>query len=102
MIGERSDKMVNAIDVDNTIVGTNSNLSSEFQMSDSNLRWFKNIILAKRTSKEKFELDKRDPHTNIKKKLLKQLPNLKIIKDLIYLVDKDKFKNKRYRYPMPQ
>ena len=58
MIGERSDILVNAIDVDNIIVGTNSNLSSEFQMSDPNLRWLKNIILAKKTSKEKFELDK--------------------------------------------
>ena len=28
--------------------------------------------------------------------------NLKIIKDLIYLVDEDKFKNKRYRYLMPR
>ena len=60
-------------------------------MSDPNLRWLKNIILAKRTNKERFEFDKRDPNTNIKKKLLKQLPNLKLIKDLIYLVDEDKF-----------
>ena len=62
----------------------------------------KNIILAKRTNNERFKLDKNDPNTNIKKKLLKQLPSLKIIKDLIYLVDEDKFKNKRYRYLMPR
>ena len=31
---------------------------------------------------------------------MKLLPSLKIIKDLIYLVDEDKFKNKRYRYLM--
>ena len=71
-------------------------------MSDPNLRWLKIIILAKKTSKEKFELDKRDPNTNIKKKLRKHMPSLKIIKDLIYLVDEDKFKNKRYRYLMPR
>ena len=37
-----------------------------------------------------------------KKKLSKQLLNLKIIKGLIYLVDEEKFKNKRYRYLMPR
>ena len=34
----------------------------------------------------------------MQKKLLKHLPNLKIVKNLIYLVDDDKFKNKRQRY----
>ena len=62
----------------------------------------KDIITSKRTNKERFEIDKKDPNTNIKRKLLKQLPNLQIIKDLIYLVDEDKFKNKRYRYLMPR
>ena len=35
-----------------------ANLTSEFQVSDPNLRWLKNIILSKRTNKEKYELDK--------------------------------------------
>ena len=54
LIGERPDDdsltsmMVNAIDVDNIIVGTNSSLTSEFQMSDPNLRWLKNIPHAKK------------------------------------------------------
>ena len=92
-----STMMVNSIGVNNNIIGTNSSLTSEFQVPDPNLRWLKNIITSKRTNKERFELDKKDPNTNIKKKLLKQLPNFQIIKDLIYLVDEDKFKNKRSR-----
>ena len=32
----------------------------------------------------------------------KQLPNLKIIKNLMYLVDEDKFGNKRNRYVIPR
>ena len=71
-------------------------------MVDPNLRWLKKIIKSKRTNEERFELDKQDPNTNIKRKLLKQLPNNQIIKDLIYLVDEDKFKNKRSRYLMPR
>ena len=47
-------------------------------------------------------MDKKDPNSNVKRKLLKQLPNLQIIKNLIYLVDEDKFKSKRWRYLMPR
>ena len=42
---------INAISANNKIIGTNSSLTSEFQMSDPNLRWLKNIILAKKTNK---------------------------------------------------
>ena len=76
-------------------------------MSDQpNLKWLKAIIESKSTNKERFKLDKKDPNSNIKKKLVKQLPNLQIIKIfesiLIYLVGEDRFKNKRYRYRMPR
>ena len=93
---------INAIEVDHDIIGTNSSLTSEYQMSDSNLRWLKQIILSNKTIKEIPKMDKADPNTIIKRKLLKQLPNLQIKKDLIYFVDEDKFKNKRYRYLMPK
>ena len=64
----------------------------------------KNISISKgsNTSREKFKFDKKDPNTNIKMKLLRHLSNLHIVKDLIYLVDEDKYKNKRYRYLMPR
>ena len=39
---------------------------------------------------------------NIQKKMLKYLPNLKIIKDFIYLVDEDKSGNKRRRFLIPR
>ena len=93
---------INAIEVDHNIIGTNSSLTSDYQMSDQNLRWLKQIITSKVTIKDIPKLDKKDPSTNIKRKLLKQLPNLQIIKDLIYLVDEDEFKNKRCRYIMPR
>ena len=70
---------------------TNSSLTSDYQMSDPNLKWLKHIILSKTNIKEMPKLDKKDPNAIIKRKLLKQLPNLQIKKDLIYLVDEDKF-----------
>ena len=88
----------NTIEVNNYIIGTNSSLTSEYQMSDPNLKWLKPIIMSKETIKEILRLDKKGPSTNIKRKLLKHMPNLQIIKDLIYLVDEDKFKNKRCIY----
>ena len=92
---------INAIELNN-IIGTNSSLTSDYQMSDPNLKWLKQIILSKPNIKELPKLDKNDPNTIIKRKLLKQMSNLQIKKDLIYLVDEDKFKNKRYRYLMPR
>ena len=94
--------MVNAINVDNNIIGTNNSLISDFQMSDPNLKWLKTIIVSKGPTKERFILYKKDPNSNIRKKLIKQLPNLQIIKNLIYLVNEDKFNNKRYIYLMPR
>ena len=93
--------MVNSVDVDNNIVGTNSSMTNEFQMSVPNLKWLKTIIETKERSQNKYQINKKDLN-NIQKKLLKYLPNKKIIKNLIYLVDEDKFKNKRHRYLMPR
>ena len=92
----------NAIEVNNDIIGTNSSLTSEYQMSNPNLRCLNHIIMSKATIKDIPKLDQKVPSTNIKRKLLKQFPNLQIIKDLIYLVDEDKIKNKRCRYLMPR
>ena len=93
--------MVKSIVVDQGIVGTNSSLTYEFQMSDPNLKWPKTIIQAKESNQDRYKIDKKGLN-NIKKKLLKYLPNMKIIKNLIYLAERDKFKNKRYRYLMPR
>ena len=94
-LGEKMDNdsltslMVNSIDVDNNILGINSSLTNEFQMPDPNLKWLKIVIESKERSQDIYKIIKKDLN-NIQKKLLKYLPNLKIIKNLIYLVDKDK------------
>ena len=82
--------MINSITIDHEVVGTNSRLTNEYQMSDPNLRWIKNIINYKSSNGNKIKVPKKNLDT-IQKKLLKQLPNLKIIKNLTYLVDEDKF-----------
>ena len=48
--------MVNSIDVDNNIVGTNISLTNEFQMSDPNLKWLKSIIETKERSQNKYKI----------------------------------------------
>ena len=63
-------------------------------MSDPNLKWIKTLIQARDTSKNKIKVNKKEL-SNIQMKLLKYLTNLKTIKKLIYLVDEDKFGNKR-------
>ena len=78
--------MANSIEIDQGIVGTNSSLTDDYQMFDQNLKWLNTIIKAKERSGNKIKVNK---------KLLKYLPNLKIIKNLIYLVDEDKFGIKR-------
>ena len=99
-VGGDSLTMINSITIDHEIVGTNSRLTNEYQMSDPNLRWIRNIIISKSNNGSKIKVPKKDLDT-IHKKLLQQLPNLKIIKNLIYLVHDDKFGNKRNRYVMP-
>ena len=46
--------MVNSIDVDQGIWGTNSSLTDEYQMSDPNLKWLKNIIQGNKRSQSKY------------------------------------------------
>ena len=53
------------------------------------------------SSGHKIRVPKKNLDT-IQKKLLKQLPNWKIIKNLICLVDEEKFGNKRNRYVIPR
>ena len=84
LLEERSD--INAKELNN-IIGTNSSLTSDYQMSDPNLKWLKQIILSRPNINELPKLDKNDPHTIIKRKLLKQLSNLQIKKDLIYFTE---------------
>ena len=68
-------------------------------MSDQNLKWLKTIIQAKERSKKKYKINKKDLN-NIQKKLLKLKMSLKVIKNLIYFVDEDKFGNKIQIYVM--
>ena len=73
--------MVNSNDMVNSIVGTNSSLTGEFQMSDPNLKRLKTIIETKRLRLEGLKINIKDLKNNIQKKLLKYLPSLKIIKN---------------------
>ena len=66
--------MVNSIDMDNNIVGTNISLTGDFQMSDPKLKWLKTIIETKGLSPEGLKINKKDLKNNIQKKLLKYLP----------------------------
>ena len=75
---------------------TNSRISSYYLMSDTNLRWVKELIIKSTPKVNKKEL------CNIKKKLLKHTKSLWIIKDLIYLLDHDYFGNQTRRYVMPK
>ena len=52
--------MVNVINADNNIVGTNSNLTNEFQMSDPNLKWLKATIEYMERSQDRFKINKKD------------------------------------------
>ena len=92
--------MINSIVVNHEIVGTNSRLTDKYQISDPNLKWIRDIMKSKDSSRKKAKVNNKDL-TTVQKKLLKHLPNLQISKDLIYLVDEDKFGNKRNRHVMP-
>ena len=67
LLEERVD--INAIELNN-IIGTNSSLTSDYQMSDPNLKWLKHIIVSKPNIKEMPKLDKKDPNTIIKKEIV--------------------------------
>ena len=99
---ERSISNLNfcAMEVKN-IVGINSKLTSEYQMSDGNLRWLKEVIQQRETNNDRPKT-KRKGLIPTQKKLLKYLPSFIILKDLIYFVDEDKFGNERHRYVMPK
>ena len=60
----------------------------------------KNDYPSSRSEQNKIKINKKELDNNIQRKLLKYLPHLKIIKNLIYLVDEDKYGNKRHRYVM--
>ena len=77
-VGNHSIATINSINIDHEIVGTNSRLTNEYKMSDPNLRWIRNIINSKPSDGSKIKVPKKDLDT-IHKKLLKQLPNLKIL-----------------------
>ena len=89
LIGERSDDdsltsmMVNAIELDNNIIGINSSLTNEFQMSDPNLKLLKTIKESNERSQESLKINKKDLKNNKQKKSLKYLPNFKIERTLI-------------------
>ena len=62
--------MLNSFDIDQGIVGTNSSLMEEYQMSDPSLKWLRPIIQAKEPSQNKYIVSKKD-FNNIQKKMLK-------------------------------
>ena len=84
----------------NNIVGTNSKFSSEYQMSDVNLRWLKEVIRQRDASNGRPKITRKGLIPT-QKKLLKYLASFIILKDLIYFVEEDKFGNERHRYVMP-
>ena len=84
----------------NNIEGTDSRLTNESQVSDSNLRWLKEII-RKRDLNNGRPMIVRKGLIPTQKKLLKYLTSFIILKDLIYFVDEDKFGNEKHRYAMP-
>ena len=93
--------VLNSIDIDQSIVGTNSSLTDGYQMSDPNLKWLKTIIQAKERSKNKYKVNKKDLN-NIQRRLMKYMPNLKITKNVIYFADEDKFGSNQQRYVIPR
>ena len=106
LLGETKEECSNTnlafctLDVNN-IVGTNSKLTGEFQMSDINLRWLKEVIRQRNASDGRSKIVRKGLNVT-QKKLLRYLPGFKIMKDLIYFVDEDKFGNERHRYVMPK
>ena len=78
--------MINSIALNHIIVGTNSRLTNEYQMSDPNLKWISDIIKSNANSGSKVKVTKKNLDAT-QKKLLKLLPKLKILKNLIYLVE---------------
>ena len=78
--------MINSIALNHNIVGSNSRLTNEYQMSDPNLKWISDIIKSNANSGSKVKVTKKNLDAT-QKKLLKLLPKLKILKNLIYLVE---------------
>ena len=70
-------------------------------MQDTNLRWLKEVIRQRNANNGKTKASRKGLNYT-QKKLLKYISSFRIMKDLIYLVDEDKFGNERYRYVMPK
>ena len=68
-------------------------------MSDTNLRWIKEVIRQRNANDGRVKITRKGLNAT-QKKQLKYISNFKIIKDLIYFVDKSKFGNERHRYVM--
>ena len=84
------------------IIGTNQMTSSDYQMSDPNMRWIKDLIIQKDKNNIRLPKMNKKDLCNIRKKFLKHVNNLRIIKDLLYLMDHDKFGNQTKSYVMPK
>ena len=95
---------VDAIEINepSDIIGTNSRITCHYQMSDPNLRWIKELIIKRDQNNGRTPKVNKKELVNVQKKLLKHIKNLRIIKDLIYLLDHDKFGNQTRRYVMPK
>ena len=98
-VDDSTNLTVDALDV---IVGTNSQLSSVYQMSDPIMQWLKELIIERDASNGQSSQPKRANMKKIQRKLIKHLPSFKIIKDLIYFMDKDKLGNEQKRYVYPK
>ena len=64
-------------------------------MSDINLRWLKEVIRQRNASDDRPKITRKVLNAT-QKKLLRYLMGFKILKDLIYFVDDDKFGNERH------
>ena len=67
-------------------------------MSDPTLQWLKELIIERDANNGQFSLPKRANLSSVQRKLFKHLSNFKIIKNLIYFIDKNKFGNELRRY----
>ena len=70
-------------------------------MSDPYLLLIKDLIIQKDKNNDRLQKVNKKDMCNIKKKLLKHVNNLRIIKDLLYLMDHDTFDNQTKRYVIP-
>ena len=71
-------------------------------MFDPTLQWLKELIIERDANYGQFSLPKKANLRSVQRKLLKHQPNFKIIKNLIYFIDKDKFGNELKRYVIPK